>query len=262
MLEAPEDIGDRIRAELADLIDLQLSPLGLAAMDALAPSSGQSVLDVGCGAGQTLVQLAERVGPSGVVTGVDIGARCLAVARARTRHFAAVSLKQANAAQLDLPDGCLDAVYSRFGLMFFDDAVEAFRDLRRMLRPGGRIGFVCWRAIRENELDFWPVGAAGLDQPRNMPHVSFEQPAVIEALLTRAGFEAIDIAPFDADVSCGDVETTLMVLTGVGALGKLLRDAPHLRAAAESKLRAALVDRATGGRVSLNAATWIVTASR
>ena len=80
-LSTSQDLGDQARAELADLIDLQMSPLGLAAIDALAPAEGQTVLDIGCGAGQTILQLMDRVGPAGRVIGVDLAPRVLAVAR-------------------------------------------------------------------------------------------------------------------------------------------------------------------------------------
>jgi len=82
-----QNLGDEARAELAELIDLQMSPLGLTAMAGLAPSRGQAVLDVGCGAGQTILQLAERVGETGRVVGVDVAPRVLDVARARLWPF-------------------------------------------------------------------------------------------------------------------------------------------------------------------------------
>jgi SAM-dependent methyltransferase len=261
VVESPSDVADRTRAELADLIDLQMSPLGLAAMNALGPMQGKTILDVGCGAGQTTVQLAERTGNSGRVIGVDIAPRVVTLARARSKHLHWVSIKQADAAQLLLPDHSVDFVYSRFGVMFFPDPLRAFSNLRRMLRPGGRIGFVCWRSIRENELDFVPLEAAGLASG-DAPHVSFEQLCLIEEVLRTAGFDQIKIDPLDAEVSCGDIDKTLEVVTQVGALGKTLRDTPEGRPLIEPRVRAVLVERANSGRVSLKAATWIVTASK
>jgi 2-polyprenyl-3-methyl-5-hydroxy-6-metoxy-1,4-benzoquinol methylase len=77
-LPTSRDLGDEARAELADLIDLQMSPLGMAAMDALPPAEGQTILDVGCGAGATILQLLNRVGPTGCLIGVDAAPRPLA----------------------------------------------------------------------------------------------------------------------------------------------------------------------------------------
>jgi ubiquinone/menaquinone biosynthesis C-methylase UbiE len=75
------DLAGKAWAEVADLLDVQLSPLGLRAIEALSPQIGEAVLDVGCGAGQSVLQLAERVGPRGRVTGVDIAPPLLEVAR-------------------------------------------------------------------------------------------------------------------------------------------------------------------------------------
>src|SRR4029450_12672609 len=94
------EVADNARGEVADLLDLQLSPLGLAAMDALALQPGQTIVDIGCGAGQTVQQLASRVGPSGRVIGVDIAPRVLEVARSRTAGLGQVQLIQADAAAL------------------------------------------------------------------------------------------------------------------------------------------------------------------
>ena len=101
------ELADNARGEVADLLDLQLSPLGLAAMDALAPQPGQTIVDIGCGAGQTVQQLASRVGPLGRVIGVDIAPRVLEVARSRTAALGQVQLIQADAATLALPQAVI-----------------------------------------------------------------------------------------------------------------------------------------------------------
>lgn len=230
-------------------------------MDTLGPMQGQTVLDVGCGAGQTILQLAERTGQSGHVIGVDIAPRVVALARIRANHLPWASVQQADAAQLALPDQSVDFVYSRFGVMFFADPVHAFGNLWRMLRADGPISFVCWRSIRENELDFVPLEAAGLALD-DAPHVSFEQPSFIKKVLGAAGFRHIAVDPFDTAVSCGGIDETLEVTTHVGALGKALRDTPDLRPSIETKVRAVLAERPNSGRISLKAATWIVTASK
>jgi SAM-dependent methyltransferase len=255
------DAGDRARAELADLIDRQMSPLGLAAMAALGPEEGQTVLDVGCGAGETVLQLVERVGSSGRVTGVDIGPRVLAVARRRTAHLPQVQLLRENAAELGLPDQSVDCVFSRFGTMFFADPIAAFVNMRRMLKFGGKIGFICWRSMLENELDFLCVEAAGLPVRVDASPYSFEDAAAIERVLEAAGFGDIRITAHDARVSCGDLAATLKVVTRVGALGKALRENPALLSDAGPRVRAALKEREQDGRIHLAAATWIVIAS-
>lgn len=262
MAAAPtvRDPGDQARADLADLIDLQLSPLGLAAMDALAPSPGETVLDIGCGAGESLVQLLDRTGPAGRVIGVDIGPCVLAVARARTAHLPQVTLLQEDAAGLALPDHSVDAIFSRFGMMFFADPIRAFSNMRRMLKPGGKLGFVCWRSMRENELDFVPVEAAGLGTAVDNAPFSFENADTIGRVLRAAGFHHVTVTPNDSRVSSGDADAMFKLVTRVGALGKILRETPALFPEAAPRVYAALAARERDGKLSLGAATWIVTA--
>src|SRR3954469_24341269 len=108
------DLAAAAWAEVREPLDRQLSPLGLRAMDALSPRTGEVVVDIGCGAGQTVLQLAERVAPHGHVIGVDIAPRLLDVARERARALDNVSFLEADAARLDLPAGSIDGVFSRF----------------------------------------------------------------------------------------------------------------------------------------------------
>lgn len=253
---------DRAWAEVADLLDLQLSPLGLAAMDALAPRAGETIMDIGCGAGQTLGQLAERVGPSGRVIGVDIAPMVLAIARLRFAGDDRVRLVLADASALTLPEESVDGVYSRLGVMALAEPVAAFANFRRATRRGGRLGFVCWRSLEENELDLLPLVAADLGLSIDRTPFKLERRDYLAHVLRSAGYERIEIEPFDASVSSGDADAMITVLTKVGPLGKLLRETPELRARAEPRVRAALAARTAGGAVSLTAATWIVTAVR
>lgn len=254
------ELADRGRAEVADLLDLQLSPLGLAAIDALAPDPGQTVLDVGCGAGQTLLQLADRVGPRGRVVGVDIAPRVLDVARSRIAGLPNIELIQTDAATLALPEETVDGVFSRFGVMGFDDPAHAFANFRRMTKTGGRLSFACWRSLKENELDRFSLESAALGLPIDPTPFSFERRDYLADVLGSAGYRGIEIKAFDARVCSGDLDAMVAVLTKVGPLGKILRESPALLTRAEPRVRAALEARSSGGTVELNAATWIVTA--
>lgn len=246
--------------EVAELLDLQLSPLGLAAMDELSPSPGEVILDVGCGAGQSVLQLAARVGRQGRVIGVDIARPLLELARARADGLDQVSFIEADAAALDLPEAAVDGLFSRFGVMGFADPAAAFANFRRMIRPGGRLAFVCWRAFAQNQLDHLPLRAAGLEGRLDPTPFNFENPAHVRAVLEAAGFTQIDIQAHDQSVSSGDLEAMITVLMKVGPLGKILREAPDLRAAAEPRVRAALATGDPAAPVALDAATWIVSA--
>ncbi len=254
------DLAARAWAGVADLLDLQLSPLGLCAMDALSPMAGETIVDIGCGAGQTVLQLAGRVGPQGRVIGVDIAPRLLAVARTRAGGLAQASFIEGDAQRLALPDHSVDAIFSRFGVMAFADPVAAFANFRRMLRPSGRLAFVCWRSLQENELDGLPLRAAGLEAMADPTPFRFEDPDVVRATLASAGYGQVSVRAQDTAVSSGDLEAMTTVLSSVGPLGRILREHPSLRSQAEPRVRAALAARGDPSRVALAAATWIVTA--
>lgn len=254
------ELAGKAWADAADLIDLQLSPLGLRAIAALAPRMGDAVLDVGCGAGQTVLQLADLVAPGGTVTGVDLAPRLLDVARRRAAGRADVNFVEGDAQTLALGDGSFDGVFSRFGVMAFADPVAAFANFRRLLKPTGRLAFVCWRALHENELDWLPLRAAGLEERLDPTPFHFADSAYIRTVLETAGFCEIAIEAHDQMVSSGDLGAMMTVLLSVGPLGKIVRENPQLRAAAEPRVRAALSARGSPAAVALNAAVWIVSA--
>ena len=133
-------------------MDAMLAPLMTAALDRARPAVGETVLDVGCGCGATLLALADRVGPDGSILGVDISAPMLDRARERVRDSAMrnVRLTRSEAAVHAFEPGAFDLAFSRFGVMFFDDPDRAFANIRSALAATGRLAFVCWAPPRDN----------------------------------------------------------------------------------------------------------------
>jgi SAM-dependent methyltransferase len=263
----PDEIRVRAWAEIRESLELQLAPLGRRAMAALAPRPGESVLDIGCGGGETALDLARAVAPGGTVVGIDLSAAVLAFAERAAKGCERVRFIQADAQVFHFESASFDAAFSRFGVMFFADPTAAFINIRRSLRPNGRLAFVCWRALDENALDILPLRAASAHLPPQPVHdpdapgpFAFANPDRVHGILERAGFAEVEIAAYDEHVGSGDLDTMLAVCSRVGALGKILRENPELRSATLPAVRSALAAHDGPDGVRLNAATWIVTA--
>lgn len=142
--------GGQTWAELSAMLDEVLGPLNAPLLD--AADGGTRVLDVGCGAGGTTLGIARRLRPRGQCTGIDIAAPLIEAATRRAAAEAAtdVTFIRGDAQTYNFAAGAFDTVLSRFGVMFFDDPEAAFANLRRALRPGGRLAFVAWRSRSEN----------------------------------------------------------------------------------------------------------------
>ncbi len=254
-------------AELQAPLDRQLEPLGRRVMAEL-PLPGARVLDVGCGAGATSLALAEAVGPDGAVLGVDVSHPLLEVARARAAGRSNLTFQEADAQAFALPPAAFDAVFSRFGVMFFSDPAAAFANLRRALKPGGRLAFVCWRAPTENPVMVLPMQAAlplvatppAPAEPGAPGPFAFADPERVRGILESAGFEAIAITPHDEKIGSGGLDTALGIALRVGPLGTLLRENPDQRDAVVAAVRDALAPHEGPDGVKLDSATWIVTA--
>jgi SAM-dependent methyltransferase len=263
----PDDVRVRAWAEVREPLERQLAPLGRRALAALAARPGERILDIGCGGGETALDLARAVAPDGTVLGVDLSAAVLEFARRAADRCARLRFIQADAQVFPFEPGSFDAAFSRFGVMFFADPTVAFINIRRGLKPNGRLAFVCWRALEENPLDILPLRAASPYLPPQPDHhpdapgpFAFADANRVRGVLAKAGFADIEINAHDEQVTSGDLDTMLAVCTRVGALGKILRENPELRGATVAAVRSALAAHDGPDGVRLRAATWIVTA--
>lgn len=254
-------------AEQQAPLDRQLAPLGRRVMAELNLGPGQRVLDVGCGAGETTLELAAS---GAQAVGVDISRPLLDVARARSQAVANASFVEADAQTHAFPPQSFDAIFSRFGVMFFADPAAAFANLRAALKPGGRLAFVCWRRPEESPIMTAPMAAAlaHITPPPAAPadpHApgpfAFADDGRVRGILAGAGFGDIAIVPHDEPIGGNDLETTLALTLKVGPLGALLRENPDQRDAAVGAVRDLLSRHNGPGGVKLDSATWIVTAT-
>lgn len=247
-------------------VEHMLQPLAERVLALAAPAPGERVLDVGCGGGLTSAAFAEAVGPTGQVLGVDVSAVILDVARARYAGRANLAFELGDAATLPLTG--YDLVTSRFGVMFFPAPVDAFTNLRRALKSGGRLAFICWRSLDENPWMADCVRAAFTVLPRPEPTppgapgpFAFADGARLRGILADAGFADIDIAAFDTALDLGTIDDAVEQMTRMGppAAAFAAADAAT-REAAVSALRAAMAAHVVDGRVKLGSGTWLVRA--
>lgn len=238
-----------------------------------APRPGERVLDIGCGLGSTTLPLAERVGAGGHVLGIDLSEPMLAVARERVAAAGLnqVTLLRADAQIHPFPDARFDLVISRFGVMFFADPFAAFTNLRRALRPGGRLCCAAWADIADNP--HWAIphaialrhlGPAKPRPPRTPGPLAFSDRDYVRSILEAAGFVdiAVNAEPVFLHGTSLAEEAELACLIGPsGALVEEKRPDAASRAALEADIATALAAQ-TGGDVARLPARLVMMTAR
>ena len=263
---------------LAETMDARLAPVLARLLERAGARPGERLLDVGCGAGTSTLALAEQVGPSGHVLGIDISEPMLALARRRAaeRGLSNISFLRADAQTHAFGATAFDRVVSRFGVMFFADPAAAFRNLRGAMRPGGALCFACWAPLAENlhwripfEIVVRALGPPAPKPPHAPGPVAFSDVAYLRDILESAGFAAPRIVTENITIAGGspDEEAALACLMGPSFSLMEERAAPEeLRAALRREIAAALLPYAaqTDGepKVFLPASVYLVGADR
>lgn len=264
--------GGRAWVEVQDLIEQTLKPfedLLLEAAFAREPKSSMRVLDVGCGPGATTFAAAQRLGAKGRCVGVDISEPMIAAARARAERLGSpATFIQADAQTYPFEPASFDMIISRFGVMFFDDPVQAFANLRRATADGGAMRLIVWRSAAENPFMTTAERAAAPllpDIPERQPDApgqfALADEGRVSSILKRSGWAEIVIRP--ADVACALPEKELVrYLTRMGPVGRALEGADEAtRARVIDTVRPAFDPYVHGSEVRFTAACWIVGAS-
>ncbi|HWK45105.1 MAG TPA: class I SAM-dependent methyltransferase [Stellaceae bacterium] len=255
-------------------LDQVFGGIAQAALRHAGIDAGARAIDIGCGCGGTLIELARRAGPTGRVTALDVSAPMLDRARQRAATLtdaAPIDFLLADAATHAFPSATIDHLFSRFGVMFFDDPVAAFTNLRGALRPGGRLTFACWRAPRDNPWAMVPLHAAYKHVPKMDPvdpeapgPYAFAEADRVRGILTAAGFTGIDLSPLDLPLDLGaggGLDAAAELAQNIGPASRALRGADDATVAeVQVSIREALTPFVDGSAVRLVSAVWLVTA--
>ena len=259
-------LGDRGRA-----LRLHSGTLRPSTGNGRRPQIGERVLDVGCGNGAISLDAARRVGPHGRVTGLDLSAPMLDVARQRAEEQGLdVSFRQGDAqtASFDEP---FDVVLSRFGVMFFDDPETAFANLAQATRPTGRLSLVCWQEVLANEWIALPsmamvahVGIPELPEPGAPGPFALADPQRTKVLLESAGWSEVTVEEHKDGMRMGRDPEDVVAFMLSDEMGRRLvegKDPEAVQAGTEAAVEA-LRPYATPEGVLLSGAYWLVTARK
>jgi SAM-dependent methyltransferase len=257
------------------LVTTALGAHGNLAMEAHPPPTGGRVLDVGCGFGDTTRQLAGLVGQEGEAVGIDVSEPFVEAARREAEEAAIenVSFLVGDVQTMEL-GGRFDYAFSRMGIMFFANPVQALRNVRTALVPGGRLCAVVWRRKLDNE---WvrraeEVVEGYLDRPEETDEptcgpgpFSMADADTVSDQLRIAGFEEIALQRCDLPLKIGDdLEQAVDFNMSIGPAGEVLRlwedRIEEIRPKIAADLREALAELDGPDGVVARASTWIISA--
>ena len=261
-------LAGRAWVEAQELLDQMFKPLEDLLIEAVVAGSGRRVLDVGCGTGSTTLAVARLPGAKGHCIGIDISEPMITAARARAeREGTPASFIRANAQDHAFEPASFDMIISRFGVMFFDDSVRAFANLRRAAKDDAELRLVAWRSPSENPFMTTAERAAAPLLP-NIParrpdapgQFAFSDQRRVHRILEESGWAGIDIQAIDVPCTLPEKEL-VRYLTRLGPLGLILHEADdRTRTQVIETVRAAFEPYVHGAEVRFTAACWMVTA--
>lgn len=247
-------------------LDQMFQPFADMLVQEVEACDARAVLDVGCGTGSTTLAIARQLGPAGRCTGLDISAPMIALARERAeRKGLAASFIVADAQTHAFEPASVDMIVSRFGVMFFADAVQAFTNLRHAAKNGAALCCIAWRSAAENPFMTTAERAAApllpglpVRQPGAPGQFAFADAKHVHEILEASGWADIEIRP--VEVVCRIPESELnLYLTRLGPVGLMLQSADEgTRVRVIAAVRAAFEPYLHGEEVRFTAACWMI----
>lgn len=254
--------------EMQGVLDEMFRPFENLLADAASVANGAGVLDVGCGAGSTTLAVARKFGEGGSCVGIDISEPLIGAANIRAgREKIPARFINADAQSHAFAPATFDRIISRFGVMFFDDPVDAFANLRRAARDDADLHFIAWRGADENPFMTAAERAAAPLLPNLAPRqrdapgqFAFADPHRVRSLLKKSGWGEIDIQPLDVGCVLPRAELTRYVAS-LGPVGLLLQQVDEpLRTKVLDAACAAFTPFVHDAEVRYDAACWVVRA--
>ena len=255
-------------------MDIMLNPLGEKALAKLDLKRNSKVLDIGCGCGATTLEIAKVVS-EGTVTGLDISVPMLdkAKSEARNKGIENVDFKVVDVQVEQLAYEEYDFAYSRFGVMFFDDPFEAFKNIFSSLRTDGELSFVCWQ---DPSLNPWQslslqVIRRYLDMPSPPPRspgpFAFHEKDYVKEILENSGFSNISFDDNQEDItmfagkSLEEASEDYLAINPV--VTEMLKDSTDdLKSEIVESLKEAFSEFHRGDGLVFPSATWVVSANK
>jgi len=257
----------------AEALDRHLGDAGRVALAALAARPGERILDLGCGSGATTVELCGAVGPEGHVTGADVSADQIAAARARPGN-ARAEFVIGDAQTWPFAPASYDALFSRFGGMFFADPVAAYTNLRRALKPGARAVLAAWCPMSDNLWAALPasvgaeiLGPAEPPPPGTPGPFAWADTAIFRPIFERSGFTGLKWEAVPITMTTGvagdapPAERAAVMLMTIGPLARRLKEYPsEIRPRVAERLVQVLEPHVSDGWVRLSGKIWLIRA--
>jgi len=260
--------GGRAWVDAQAALDQLFKPFEALIGDAVRRASVRRVLDVGCGTGSTTLAAARALGAAGSAFGIDISAPMLAMARERAeREGLPVTFVRADAQTHVFEPASIDMIVSRFGVMFFEDPVRAFANLRHATRDNGALFCIAWRSPAENPFMTTAERTAAPLLPGLPPRrpdapgqFAFADRQRVQSILEAGGWSDVDIQP--VDVTCALPQAALATyFTRLGPVGLALQEADEAtRAKVLDALRVAFQPFVRGDDAQFTAACWTISA--